>query len=144
MIKIAENLFQGDLNDALRTSAEKTVDVIVYLGQGMPDKLAYGDVPVIHIPLKDGKDLELKINIIFSSIGLSNLKLQQKTLVACRAGLSRSPIIIAGFLGIVKYNHPSFSKGFKEMKKLIPNCMPHPDLLENIKKFVENYEERKK
>lgn len=135
MREITKNLYQGNAEDAIRASKNKSVDVIIYLGQEIPHELSHeSKVPVIHIPIKDGKDLKSKWNIMCVSIGTFVYK-ESIALVACRAGLSRSPMAVVYYLCILE--NFQFDKTYKFVKEKIPEMIPAPDLYNQIKEMLE-------
>jgi len=138
MIKIEKNLYQGNLDDAIEASKNKTVDAIVYLGQELPRKLSHeSKIPVIHIPMKDGENEEILVHLALLNIGF--LETDDKTLVACRAGISRSPIIITAYLATYHYARVDFDRAYNRVKRLIPSFNPEQNLLAIVKKVVESY-----
>lgn len=150
MIEIIKNLFLGNMQDAIRVSKTQEVDAIVYVGQELPDELAFHTlIPVVHIPLVDGVNDELRIHLALMNIGY--LTLEDKTLVACRAGLSRSPTLVVGFLSAyLSYDYKpedekayTFDEAYKYVYKLVPKFQPEQNLLKTIKKVAKSYREKK-
>ena len=140
MIEISKNLYLGSQEDALRVSRTKEVDAIVYLGQELPTKLSFNSqIPVFHIPLKDGEG-NFKLSITETLLLVSYLTLEDKTLVACRAGLSRSSAIIAGCIVFSNSGKYSFDKALSIVKSKAPAIMPELHLLADIKTVVEELE----
>jgi len=147
MKEIINNLFLGDIHDAISVSQTKSVDAIVYVGQELPDDLAFhSSIPVVHIPLVDGVNDELRIHLALINIGY--LTLEDKTLVACRAGLSRSPTVVVGFLAVYyPYKFKSledkgaftFDKAYEYIHKLIPQFQPENNLLRTVKNVCKGY-----
>ncbi len=75
----------------------KDADWIIYVGQTLPRELSHeSEVPIIHIPIKDGIDDIQKWKVANKII--SECEIQGKTLVACRGGISRSPMVCLIFL----------------------------------------------
>lgn len=131
MHKILDLLYQGDWNNAVQTSKYEGMDMIVYLGQEMGRELSHeSKVPVIHYPLKDGKNPQTKLDILLETIGLLQIH-SLKTLVACRLGLSRSPMIVVAFLS----NALGFDKAFRFVRKEIPEMLPAPELYSQIERM---------
>ena len=137
MNEITKNLYQGDVNDAIRVSRTKEVDAIVYVGQELPKELSHeSKIPVIHFPLKDGKGShELLVTMAILDIGF--LTFEDKTLVACRAGISRSPTIVVGYLAT--YEEMSFDDAVAQIHKLSPSYQPEPNFLKTVKKVVKKW-----
>lgn len=131
MNKISLDLFQGDVRDALEASRERSVNWIVYVGQDLPSELAFHSrVPVIHVPLADGTDCIEKWRVCAKIVGLC---LQSgQTLVACRAGLSRSPAMILYYLlrtGGLK----DFEAVYRFVERKVPEFYPVQDIINMIK-----------
>jgi len=142
MIKVSANLYQGNLEDAIRVSKTKEVDALVWLSQEIPHELSHGSmIPVVHIPLVDGMNEDLRVVLAFDTI--SFLILDDKTLVACRSGISRSPTIVVAYLAVYKYTSSNvmknFEKAFLKIHKLNPNYQPEPHLLESVRNTVKKH-----
>lgn len=137
MIKITDNIFQGDMTSAIKASFGGVVDSIVYLGQEIPEELSHrSKIPVIHILMNDGECHEDLINLAFHNIYYFTYG---KVLVACRAGISRSPAILIGYFAVYELPKINWDKAFKFIKKKIPQAHPEPHLLEAVKKVTEGY-----
>ena len=138
MIKIEENLYQGDIQDAIEASLTKTVDVIVYLGQELPKPLSHiSQVSIVHLPLKDGHNEALKFEILLMNMG--HLTVDNKTMVACRAGISRSPSAIVAFL--TAYKGWEFDTATEYVRRIIPQFQPEPHFLQDLKVVTEDLKE---
>ena len=129
MNKITETVYQGDLKDALEACKTKTVGAIVYLGQVMPKKLSYCELPIVHIPLNDGYNSEEKVEIVLMNIAFLSQDL--RILIACRAGLSRSVALVIGYLMSLK--RMDFNRAYLFAKKNIPEAIPEPNLLKVVR-----------
>lgn len=129
MIEIQPNLFQGDRDDAIRCSQNKSVDVIIYLGQEMNEyKLMYrSKIPVIHIPLNDGHNPQSRLEYVMLNIAYAVV--DDKVLLACRLGISRSPALTVLYLT----KHKSFDDAYNFVKKKIPHMQIEPHLYKAIK-----------
>jgi len=148
MIKIMKNLYVGNMEDAILASQTKSVKVIIYVGQKIPTELSYShnNITVVHIPLVDGENDELSIHLVLLNVAYLVLD-DDKTLVACRQGMSRSPTVIVAYLAVYGYNEKTknrFQKAFTKIHKLIPNYTPVPELLKSVKEACETYFEVKK
>jgi len=133
MREIIKNLFQGDKTAAITASQGAFVDYIVYLGQELPHELAFeSKIPVVHIPLKDGLG---SIDAWRLACDIIDKCLQKKVLVACRAGISRSPMMIVCYL-LKKQRKPNFNKVFKYVSNLIPEIHPEPNMFSMIKDWA--------
>ena len=142
--KVVENLYVGDMESAIRSCLGKLVDWIVYIGQELPRELSFNpQVPVIHIPIVDGADNIDKwevtsIMISYCHIGDKNGN-KAKTLVACRAGLSRSPMMIVyhlltyPFLINPEWESCSFETAYNFVKERVPEIQPEQNILKMIK-----------
>jgi protein-tyrosine phosphatase len=139
MKEIVKNLFQGDQKDAEAAAATGSVDWIIYLGQELPHKLAYdSSVPVIHIPIKDNEDIMEKWRVANAIIAGCHSGLNgegTKTLIACRQGISRSPMMIVFYLmKSNQFKDRSFSKVYRFVdKRCILGLHPEPNLYKMIK-----------
>ena len=99
--KLFGKLYHGNMQDVIKALKTKEVDVIVYLGQELPIKISYkSSLPIVHIPLNDGKNMSLKIDLAL--LNIAYLELDDKVLVACRAGISRSVAICAAHLYVCR------------------------------------------
>lgn len=138
MIEIIPNLFQGDRNDAIRCSRDGSVGLIVYLGQEMNEqKLMYGSkVPIIHIPLNDGHNPELKLEYVLVNITYGIVS--DKVLLACRLGVSRSPALTILYLTLDK----SFDDAYNYVKKKIPQMQIEPHLYKVIEELGTSAEKK--
>jgi len=126
------------MKDAISASQNKTVDAIVYLGQELPHKLSHeSKIPIFHFPLKDGKNNELSYHVIIATIGY--LVLGDKTLVACRQAISRSPTIVIAYLAVYERERFSFDESYTCVRKLNPTLIPEPHLLQSVKEVVKSY-----
>jgi len=131
-VRFLKNLYQGNQLDAIDVSRNGDFDVIVYVGQSIPKALThYSEVPVIHIPLYDGKNPIEKYFWVLHNIAVG------KTLLACQLGQSRSPSLVILFL--VCYHGMSFSEAYDLVKRKVPSFAPNPELLESIKRFIREW-----
>ena len=138
MIKVCKNLYQGNETDAIEAASGKDIDVIVYIGQDLPDKLSYNcKPPVVHIPMVDGDNDELTIHLALLNISYSVL--DDKTLVACRAGISRSPLLVAAYLAVYESDKYTFDKALNRVRKLNPTFQPEQNLLQAVRKVCKSY-----
>lgn len=146
MKKIIKNLFLGNCDDAIQASKTKSVDAIVYVGQELPRELSHeSKIPVVHVPLKDGYNDDLPIHLILGILG--HLTLEDKTLLACRGGISRSPTLAVAYLAT--YHSKKYSIEDEEsftlldatmlIHKLIPEYQPEPIFLKCVKDVAKSY-----
>ena len=141
--KIFGNLYHGNMQDVIEVLKTKEVDVIVYLGQGLPKGIAYrSSLPIVHVPLNDGENIGLKIDLVL--LNIAYLELDDKVLVACRAGLSRSVVICAAYLYIYqKENFPeSYDECLRHVRFLIKQLdkpIPNPELIKSVKDAIKKY-----
>lgn len=135
MQQITPKLFQGDMEDALRSCHESNIDVIIYLGQEIPSRLCFNCVPTcIHIPLNDGSNPLPKIrNAVFLMYILSNDN--KKILVACRMGVSRSVLFATSIYAL--QTKTDFKIAYKEIKKRVPQGYPEYHLFNEVEKVTE-------
>lgn len=136
MIEILLNFFQGDRNDAIRCSRDKSAGVIIYLGQEMNEqKLMYGSkVPLIHIPLNDGHNPQSKLEYVMLNVAYALV--EDKVLLACRFGISRSPALTILYLT----KRMLFDDAYNYVKKKIPQMQIEPHLYKVIKEATERLE----
>lgn len=132
MNKITETIYQGDVKDALKASKTKSVDAIVYLGQLMPEELSYSKLPIIHIPMNDGYNSEEKLEVAITLIIF--MAQDMVTLIACRAGLSRSVALTIGYL--MAYKNMSYGEAYLLIKKKIPEALPELILMKGVAKVA--------
>lgn len=135
MQQITPKLYQGDMQDALRSSSKSNIDVIIYLGQEIPLQLCFNCAhAVIHMPMNDGKnDLSKLRNIIFLTYIISSDN--KKILIACRAGISRSILITSSLFAL--QNKMGFDEAYENIKKLVPQSLPELHLFQEIKQITE-------
>ena len=141
---IFENLYQGDMHDAIGVAQNgKLIQAIVYLGQDMPKTIAFNrKVPVVHIPLNDGKNDAERIDLAL--VLISYLESDTRVLVACRQGASRSIALCSAYLFIYKTH---FKNGFDACLDIVREVagqadsdeVPNPELIESIKEAIETY-----
>ncbi len=139
MRKVFGGIYQGDLEDAITFGKEnRPHTVIVYLGQELVNRLRYDCLaPLVHIPLRDGGDngkdkLRTAVDIIAYLVesGRMMSSVEKNILVACRAGISRSPAILVG-CGL-RWKMP-FEESYNHVKTLIPHMNPEPHLLKAVR-----------
>ena len=143
MYEVIKNLFQGNIEDAIEASASRSVDWIVYLGSDLPEKLGFSSsIPVIHVPLRDNEQDERKFEIVSKIMSLIK---SQKILVACRQGISRSPMIVVYYLlysGYVfegKNKYEDFRKACRVVENKVAEFRPEPSMFKMIEeKFIES------
>jgi protein-tyrosine phosphatase len=135
MQKITPKLYQGDVQDALVNSCSSDIDIIIYLGQEIPQKLCFNCRPTcIHIPMNDGKNGLTKIRDIIFPIYITSLN-DKKILIACRAGISRSILITASLYALTK--NISFDAAYWYIKEIAPQAQPELNLLREISQITE-------
>lgn len=102
MYKIMDNIYLGSADDAIEVSNGNEIEIIIYLGQELPQKLSFNcEKTCVHIPLNDGlNDYDKLRNAV--SIIIAILALNKPTLVSCRACLSRSPLVMACIVSAVE------------------------------------------
>ena len=105
MHKLTEFLYQGDVEDATRV-ADNFPDkfIILYLGLSYPSFFTISKAIIVHIPMRDEEEYSYKIDIIQDTIH-DIIKQGKKLLVACDAGLSRSPCMCLLYLAQHGRNH---------------------------------------
>lgn len=135
MHQITPKLFQGDVEDALRSSYRGGVDTIIYLGQEIPRKLCFNCIPTcVHIPLSDGKNPLPKIRTaLFIMYILSNDN--KRILIACRMGVSRSVLFTTSLFAL--QNGLDFKEAYKLIKTKIPQGYPESHLFNDVQKVTE-------
>lgn len=123
-------LYQGDRHDAIRAYAFGHVDVIVFLGLHIPWELEVGEMPVIHIPMKD---CSMDERIIKTAVQIITSLIPEKTvLVACQAGMSRSTSICLCTLVAMGIG---FEDAEREMREST-TFFPEPTLYAQIRKML--------
>jgi len=140
MIHVKDNLYQGDREDAIRVSRSKEVDAIVYVGQEFPIELIGSQIPVVHLPFKDGEgNLDLQFHLAIANI--QYLTLDDRTLVACRGGISRSPLIVAMVLALDQ-EFPDLQLQIQKVKEKISQTQINQTLLKTAEKAFQVYLEK--
>jgi len=144
--KISDSLFQGDAVGAILAGINKQIDVVVYLGQELPKELSYcSTCPVVHIPLVDGKNDSLSIHLVV--LNISYLELDDRVMIVCRQGLSRSVALLAAYQSVYVNDeckdYPTILKEVREKLGQTNEVMPHPDLLTSVRLAVAEYWENK-
>lgn len=136
MHKILDNLYQGNKDDAIDVSIyNSSIDVLIYIGQELPKELTYeSKITVIHIPMKDGNNPKTKWSYLYGTISFFHRVAKKKVLVACRMGLSRSPMMLVLYYS--KFKKKCFDESFSFVKEKIPEMNPKPDLYTQIKEIV--------
>ena len=134
MQQITDKLYQGDIKDALANTQSSNIDVIVYLGQELPTQLCFNCKSLcLHLPLVDGKNDLSKIRKAIFIIYLTSLN--NKLLVACRGGISRSILIVSSIYAL--QNNISFDSAYWHIKELAPQAQPELNLLREIQQITE-------
>ena len=134
MNEICRNLYQGDAEVAIQAAQNKTVDYIIYLGQEMPYELSHeSKVPVIHIPLKDGENDERRIEAVGEILRYVTTG---KVLVACRKGISRSPLLCLYYLVKYNYNRRDFRNVEGYIRRKVKSFLPSPKLYWQIRRML--------
>jgi len=118
MIEIIRNVFLGDLHDAKKT----TVNIVINLSE-TPLFDESGEVMYFNIPMLDSEDFPIcnYFDYIYNLI-LIALEKNDKILISCKMGLSRSVTIYAMFL--MRYLNISHNKALElieEAKEIAPN-----------------------
>jgi protein-tyrosine phosphatase len=134
MQQITEKLYQGDINDAVINSNNTNIDIIIYLGQEIPEKLCFNCTPAcFHLPLNDGKNKLPKLRKIIFATYIASL--ENKLLITCRAGLSRSVLVATSIFALT--NNISFDKAYWHIKEILPQSNPELNLFREIQQTTE-------
>lgn len=135
MQQITGKLYIGDIHDALNNSHDTTIDIIIYLGQEIPERLCFNCKPTcIHIPLIDGRNDPLKIkNVIL--ITRSAIKNGNTILIACLGGISRSVLITTAVYALT--NNICFDAAYWHIKEIVPQSQPELNLMQEICQVTE-------
>ena len=134
MQQITDKLYQGDIKDALANTQSSNIDVIVYLGLELPTQLCFNCKSLcLHLPLIDGKNDLSKIRKAIFIIYLTSLN--NKLLVACRGGISRSILITTSLYALT--NNISFDSAYWHIKELAPQAQPELNLFREIQQITE-------
>ena len=141
MNKIHDWLYQGNLYDAITAAKGKTeIGCILWFSQGIPLNLTYhSKIPIIHIPINDGRNSIEKMRVIKNVVTAPFLFLNTKVLVACRGGISRSPMmVIYMILNDSSLVHDlnlkdDFDAVYKFVKSKIPEMQPNQSLYRQVK-----------
>jgi len=141
IVQVWSNLFQGDWQGAVYVSRNPEtprgkIDWIIYVGQELPRELSHDSkVPVIHIPMKDGREDEKKIMMALSVINAVRLS-EENVLVACRAGISRSPVLCAAYLSWI-YGKP-LEICLDHVKLHNQSVQPDPQFIRSVHETLES------
>ena len=134
MQQITPKLYQGDIKDALATTQSTNIDVLIYLGQEMPTQLCFNcKIACFHIPLNDGKNDMSKLRKTIFIIYLTSLN--NKLLIACLAGISRSILLATSIFALTK--NISFDAAYWHIKEMVPQSQPELNLLRQIQQITE-------
>jgi protein-tyrosine phosphatase len=130
--KIWERLFLGELKDAqqLARSNPQRINTVISLCREQAVNQA-AKITYIHIPIPDSRPISAQKfeDIMFAiAIGVRRGKL----LVHCRAGMSRSPILIAAWLH--RCGYAGIDQALAEIAEL-RNISPSPVLLKSAKEL---------
>ncbi|MFT5526205.1 MAG: hypothetical protein ACI9G1_003963 [Pirellulaceae bacterium] len=109
MIEILpDRLWLGNAHDARNPSAvhQRGIRAILDLAHDEPPIVGYRDLIVSRVPLVDASGNDVLLLRIAISQAVSLLKNDVPTLIACSAGLSRTPAIAAAALSIHKNRDP--------------------------------------
>jgi protein-tyrosine phosphatase len=134
MQQITDKLYQGNIEDALANSDSANIDVILYLGQEIHPRLCFNCAPVcLHLPLNDGKNGLTKIRKTIFLVYMASL--DNRMLIACRAGISRSVLVTASIFALT--NKMSFDEAYLHIKNTIPQSQPELNLMKEISLVTE-------
>ena len=134
MQQITDKLYQGDIKDALANTQSSNIDVIVYLGQELPTQLCFNCKSLcLHLPLIDGKNELTKIRKVIFIIYIASI--DNKLLIACRGGISRSVLITSSIYAL--QNNISFDSAYWHIKELVPQAQPELNLFREIQQITE-------
>ena len=134
MQQITDKLYQGDIKDALANTQSSNIDVIVYLGQELPTQLCFNcKIACFHLPIVDGKNGLTKIRKAIFIIYIASL--DNKLLIACRGGISRSVLITSSIYAL--QNNISFDSAYWHIKELAPQAQPELNLFREIQQITE-------
>ena len=137
MRKVVLNLWIGNARDARDCSKvlDMGIEAIVDLAYEEPPITATRELISLRIPLQDGAGNSVsRLRLAIHSV-LLLLSSRRPTLLACSAGMSRSPAVAVAALSL--YHQESFDK----MLRLVTQegaCDIAPALILDVKKIVEN------
>lgn len=121
-------IWVGDMEDAYAHRVHPEVKAILYLGQEMPTFLSHniGGLTIVHFPLVDGYNSPEKMANA-TAIADTLLSRNRSLLIACRAGISRSPIVAV--LLLVRRYRFTYPHAYCVVNKAILSMIPPLDLL---------------
>lgn len=138
MQEIVDHLYLGNLKDVTNWAKhpECEPNIIIYFGQHVPTGLCHSCYPTfIHIPLKDGENIITKLaNVIQITYSIVE-SYDGKIMISCRAGLSRSVVMITVVYALTK--NVDFDDAFEYIKNKCPQSIPKQNLLSQAKQIVE-------
>lgn len=135
MQRITDKIYIGDREDAISQASSGYVDLILYLGQEIPEKLCFKCTPTcVHLPLKDEPNGLLKIRkVLFLAYIASTLN--EKMLIACRAGISRSVLVTASLYALTQ--KVSFNDAYQHLKRVRQQSYPELGLMREVRQVTE-------
>jgi len=136
---LLESLYQGNRDDAIKASQNKSVTSILYLGQEIPEELTHKSlIPVIHIPIRnDFEEDPLRFEYIFQYLDYA-LKYGSIVLVACRYGESRSPLVCLYYLML--HEHYSYKRAYTLIKSKVSNFKSDRKLNPLLRNYVRGHQ----
>lgn len=139
MDKIIENLYLGDVDDLKDEKVRREVDFILNLSSHTDSVYTCGDYSYLHLNINDGAgnyhDFKTAVEALVHRLENTD----EKILVNCAAGISRSVTVVATTLAI-KYN-VGFNFGLDKVQQVRGiNQNPVPELTSMAEKLVTSYQ----
>ena len=136
MIRVTERVFLGSLEDVYRLFSQKQCKVatIIVLCAEMPSRRCDA-IRYVHIPLLDCEPIS-RVAFEQAVLAIQTATSYGGVLVCCRAGISRSPSIVAAYLhwaGILLLDD-----AMAHLRKLRPIIAPSTVLVASIRGHLAN------
>lgn len=141
MDKIENKIYLGDYNDAHAENEieAKGIETIVNLSGATAEDIPREIVKNknwYHIPIADGSGN--KDSVLYTAIRVTKdaLSMEEKVLVHCAMGASRSPAILAAAMALEK--DTSYDEELEKLKDVRNIVNPEPSLESQVKKVMES------
>jgi protein-tyrosine phosphatase len=134
MTQVWKRLYIGSRDDAEHLFRENPRGITTVLSL-CEDKVLRRNPSInyVHIPIADATPVSIgQFDTIIDAIG-ENIR-RGTVLVHCGAGVSRSPILTAGYMDVVGYK--GIDAALVEIRKLRPIVNPSPILLASVKEHL--------
>lgn len=139
MDKIIENLYLGDVDDLMDEEVRQEVDFILNLSSHTDSVYTCGSYSYLHLNINDGAGSFHDFKTAVEAVVYRLDNTDEKVLVNCAMGISRSVTVVATALAIKKnVDFDSALRQVQESRRINQN--PVPELTSMAEKLLETYQ----